>query len=206
MILPFISLKCTLQKDEAFYRRFFGEIFLYLSQYEEAKYWQGLVVFRNRNIEPKDTQPYQVLLDSSKVTVVYLEDLGEEAYDNLGLGILKLIVEDEAKAVPQAKMLTAKATTELAEDAERQKVLELVKTIILYKFQDLEPEEVIEMLGMEDFKKSRLYQGIRREGREEGKLLTVPLLLELGLTVEEIARRLELTVEQVQQAAQNQSN
>ena len=62
------------------------------------------------------------------------------------------------------------------------------------------------MLGMEDFKKSRLYQGIKQEGREEGKLLTVPLLLELGLTVEEIALRLELTVEQVQQAAQSPSN
>ncbi|NEP82902.1 MAG: aspartate aminotransferase [Okeania sp. SIO3C4] len=46
----------------------------------------------------------------------------------------------------------------------------------------------------------------RKEGRKEGKQLTVPLLLELGLTVEEIARRLELTVEQVQQAAQHQSN
>lgn len=125
----------------------------------------------------------------------------------MGLGIVKLIVEDEAKAVQQAKMLSAKATAEL-EETERQKVLELVKTIILYKFQNLEPEEVIEMLGMEDFKKSRLYQGIKREGIEEGTLLTklemVSLLLKLGLTVEEIAQRLELTLEQVQQAAQNQ--
>ncbi|GGA29805.1 hypothetical protein CYANOKiyG1_46250 [Okeania sp. KiyG1] len=195
-----------MQKDEAFYRRFFGEIFLYLSQYEDAKYWQGLVIFRNRNVEPEDTQPYQALLNSSNVTVIYLEDLGEEAYDNLGLGIVKLIVEGQARAVQQAKMLAAKATAELADDAERQKVLELVKTIILYKFQDLEPEEVIEMLGMEDFKKSRLYQGIWEEGALSTKLRIVPLLLELGLTVEEIARRLELTVEQVQQAAQNQSN
>lgn len=62
------------------------------------------------------------------------------------------------------------------------------------------------MLGMEDFKKSRLYQGIKREGIEEAKLLTVALLLELGLTVEEIGRRLELTVEQVQQAAESPSN
>ncbi|MEM1167629.1 MAG: DUF2887 domain-containing protein [Cyanobacteria bacterium P01_H01_bin.35] len=133
--------------------------------------------------------------------------IGEKAYNNLGLGIVKLIVEDEAKAVQQAKMLSAKATAEL-EETERQKVLELVKTIILYKFQNLEPEEVIEMLGMEDFKKSRLYQGIKREGIEEGTLLTklemVSLLLKLGLTVEEIAQRLELTLEQVQQAAQNQ--
>ena len=171
-------------------------------------------MFRNRDIEPKDTQPYQALLNNSNITRVYLEDLGEEAYENLGLGIVKLIVEDEARAVQQAKMLATKATGELADETERQKVLELVKTIILYKFQDLEPEEVIEMLGMEDFKKSRLYQGIKREGREEGReegkflarLEMVSTLLELGLSVEEVAQRLKLTVEQVQQAAQNQSN
>ncbi len=195
-----------MQKDTAFYRRFFAEIFLYLHQYEETKYWQGLVVFRNRDIEPKDTQPYQALLNSSNLTRVYLEDLGEEAYENLGLGIVKLIVEDKAKAVQQAKILAAKATAELADETERQKVLELVKTIILYKFQDLEPEEVIEMLGMEEFKKSRLYQGILAEGKFLAKLEIVPLLLEAGFTLEEIARRLELTVEQVQKAAQNQSN
>ncbi|MEB3339346.1 Rpn family recombination-promoting nuclease/putative transposase [Okeania sp.] len=126
-----------MQKDEDFYRRFFGEIFLYLRQYKEAKYWHGLVVFANRDIEPEDTQPYKVLLDSSQVTVVYLEDLGEDAYDNLGLGIVKLIVEDEAKAVQQAKKLAAKATTELAQKTEKEKVLELVKTIILYKFKNL---------------------------------------------------------------------
>jgi predicted transposase YdaD len=81
-------------------------------------------------------------------------------------------------------------------------VLELIKTILLYKFQELTPEEAMDMLGLDDFKKSRLYRGIL----EEGKLLTVPLLLEVGLSVEEIARRLDVTVEQVQQAAQSQSN
>ena len=54
----------------------------------------------------------------------------------------------------------------------------------------------------EEFKQSRLYKGIFAEG----KLSTVPLLLEAGLSVEEIARRLDLSVELVQQAAPSQSN
>jgi predicted transposase/invertase (TIGR01784 family) len=131
-----------------------------------------------------------------------LEDLGDEAYNNLGLGIVKLIVEEEEAAVERAKRLATKATEELADEPTREKVLELVKTILLYKFKNLTPEEVIDMLELDDFKQSRLYQGIKREG----KLEVVPLLLELGLSVEEIARRLELSVEQVQQAAQSQSN
>ena len=159
-------------------------------------------MFRDRQIETKDTQPYQSLLNSSNVTRIYLEDLGDDAYNNLGLGIVKLIVEDEETAVERAKELAAKAVEELTDEPTRKKVLELVQTIILYKFQELTPEEVIEMLGLDDFKQSRLYQGIL----EEGKLLTVPLLLEVGFSVEEIARRLDVTVEQVQQAAQSQSN
>ncbi|NEQ37254.1 MAG: hypothetical protein F6K40_13650 [Okeania sp. SIO3I5] len=67
------------------------------------------------------------------------------------------------------------------------------------------------MFSIEEFQKSRLYLGIKQEGREEGieegtlltKLQVVPMFLELGLTIEEIAQRLDLTVEQVQQAAQN---
>jgi predicted transposase/invertase (TIGR01784 family) len=195
-----------MQKDTSFYRRFFAEIFLYLYQFKKAKNWRALVVFKNREIETKDTQPYGALLNSSNLTKIYLEDLGDEAYNNLGLGIVKLIVEEEEAAVERAKRLATKAAEELADEPTREKVLELVKTILLYKFKNLTPEEVMDMLELDDFKQSRLYQGIKREGLVEGKLLTVPLLLELGLSVEEIARRLELTVEQVQQAAQSQSN
>jgi predicted transposase/invertase (TIGR01784 family) len=57
-----------------------------------------------------------------------------------------------------------------------------------------------------EFKQSRIYQSIKQEGKLEGKLEAVPALLALGLSVEQIAAALSLTVEQVQQAAQNQSS
>lgn len=77
------------------------------------------------------------------------------------------------------------------------------------------------MLGIDDeFKKSRMYQSIkedgleegRQEGRQEGleegklqaKLESIPRLLALGLSVEQIAVALDLTMEQVQQASENQ--
>jgi predicted transposase/invertase (TIGR01784 family) len=211
---PVRFCEVQMQKDTSFYRRFFAEIFLYLYQFKKAKHWRALVVFKSRDIETKDTGPYQALLNSSNVTRVYLEDLGNDAYNNLGLGIVKLTVEEEETAMERAKRLGTKAAEELADAATREKVLELIKTILLYKFQELTPEEAMDMLGLDDFKKSRLYRGIKREGKEEGlvegkllaKLEVVPLLLELGLSVEEIARRLDVTVELVQQAAQSQSN
>jgi len=125
------------QKDTTFYRRFFAEIFLYLYQFKKTKHWQALVVFRDRQIETKDTKPYGGLLNSSNVTRIYLEDLGDDAYNNLGLGIVKLIVEEEETAVERAKELAAKAAEELADEPTRKKVLELVQTILLYKFKEL---------------------------------------------------------------------
>lgn len=228
-----------MQKDLTFYRRFFAEIFLYLYQYGETKYWQAVVVFPNRNTEPSDTQPYQALLNSQQVTRVYLEDLGETAYQNLGLGIVRLIVEAEQTAVARARELAAKVIKEVSDKLAQKKVLEFIQTILLYKFSDLEPQEVLEMLGLEEeFKQSRFYRGlsqlireelmeevkeevreelmeevkeeVRQECIEEGQLLNklqmIPLFLELGLTVEEIAQRLSLTTEQVQEAAASQSN
>jgi predicted transposase/invertase (TIGR01784 family) len=64
------------------------------------------------------------------------------------------------------------------------------------------------MLGIDDeFKQSRMYQSIKQDGLEEGKqegkqeakLEAVPRLLALGLSVEQIAQALDLTLEQVRE-------
>ena len=53
------------------------------------------------------------------------------------------------------------------------------------------------MMGLSDFKKTRVYQ----ETAEEVKLESVPRFLSSGLSVEQIAQGLDLDVEQVRQAA-----
>lgn len=80
------------------------------------------------------------------------------------------------------------------------------------------------MLGIDDeFKKTRMYQSIKEDGLEEGrqegrqqgiqegrqegrlqaKLEAIPRLLALGLSVEQIASALDLSIEQVQQVTGN---
>ena len=62
------------------------------------------------------------------------------------------------------------------------------------------------MLGItREVRESRFYQDVKEEGREEAFMQTVPLLLQAGLSIEEIADRLKLTIEQVRQFAQAQS-
>jgi len=66
------------------------------------------------------------------------------------------------------------------------------------------------MFGLSELKQTRVYQqafaegeqkGIE-EGKQEGKLLAVPPMFAAGLTVEQIAQALDLTVEDVRKAAQ----
>ncbi|MBO0349275.1 hypothetical protein J0895_09185, partial [Phormidium pseudopriestleyi FRX01] len=59
-----------------------------------------------------------------------------------------------------------------------------------------------EMIGVNEFKQSRLYQDIKLEGKLEGKLEVVSPLLSQGFTVEQVAQMLGLTIEQVRQGSQ----
>ncbi|OCQ99165.1 hypothetical protein BCD67_08310 [Oscillatoriales cyanobacterium USR001] len=73
------------------------------------------------------------------------------------------------------------------------------------------------MLGLGDIRQSLVYQEAleegklegelkgKLEGKREGKLETVPLMLKLGATVEQIAKDLDLNVEDVRKAAQENS-
>jgi predicted transposase/invertase (TIGR01784 family) len=66
------------------------------------------------------------------------------------------------------------------------------------------------MLNLDSLKRSRVYQEAKEEGIEEGieqgalqtKLEMIPVLQDLGLTIEQIAERLKLDVETVRKNAQ----
>jgi predicted transposase/invertase (TIGR01784 family) len=66
------------------------------------------------------------------------------------------------------------------------------------------------MFSLSELKQTRFYQEAFQEGfqqgLQEGKLATVPRLLELGLTVEQIAQTLELDIEEVRKVAQPESS
>jgi predicted transposase/invertase (TIGR01784 family) len=61
------------------------------------------------------------------------------------------------------------------------------------------------MFSLSELKQTRFYQEAFTEGIEQGarleKLKTAPLLLKLGLSVEQVAQGLGLSIEEVRQAA-----
>ncbi len=212
--LPVYFLEVQFQTDPQFYRRFFAEIFLYLRQNPNVILWRAVMVYAQRSNEPNDFQPYQALLNSPQVQRIYLNELELQPSPSLGLLVLQLIVETEDQAINRARTLITRARQELDERT-RQEILDLIETIIFYKLTRLTREEIREMLVLteSEFKQSRLYQSIREEvfeegkqagfeeGRQEGRQeLLVEIatnLLQQGLSLEQVARMLNLEIDQV---------
>jgi len=69
------------------------------------------------------------------LTRVYLDELSPLANLSLGLGMVRLVVEDEDTAVSEVRQLIQQAQRSLADEAFKEKVVGLIETIFVYKLQ-----------------------------------------------------------------------
>ncbi|MEA5553726.1 Rpn family recombination-promoting nuclease/putative transposase [Anabaena cylindrica UHCC 0172] len=202
---PIYFVEVQFQTDAEIYFRLFSEISLYLRQYQPQNPWRGVVIYPSRSLDTADTQHFSEFFTSQRVSRIYLNELGESASLPIGIATIKLIIEDEDKAITTAKELINRTQQEISNEQQRQ-LLELVETILVYKFPRMSHKEIEAMFSLSDLKQTKVYQEGREEGREEGsleaKLESIPRLLALKLTVEQIAQALNLTVEAVKQVAQ----
>lgn len=158
------------QPDPELYHRFFGELFLYLRQYPNTADWQGILIYPQRSVQPPASPLYQVLLDSAKVRQVYLDELGDIGQLPLSLSMVRLIVESEQTAPEQARSLIRRASQEAIDELAQTTLVQIISTIMLYKFSYLSREEVDKMLGLtHSLRDTRVYQEALEEGREEGR-------------------------------------
>ncbi len=199
---PIYFVEVQFQPKSDFYWRFFTEIFLYLGQYKPHNDWGAVAVFANRSLDPGVPRQYRGVLMSQQLQWLYLDELGETAEPSLGFGMVQLVMATEETAVEQTNRLMQQAQQELEDVALRRKVLGLIETILIYKFTNLSRQELEAMFGLDELKQTRYFREVAEEAKLEGKLESVPRLLQLGLSVEQIATALELDVEVVRQAAQ----
>ncbi|QHG18094.1 DUF2887 domain-containing protein [Nostoc sp. ATCC 53789] len=149
------------QKDEDLYHRFFSELFLFLYRHS-IRYddWFGVIIFGSRSLEPSSSSIHRALLESDQVRRVYLDELGDLRQQPLGLGLMLLTnVTSETEAVEGARFLL-----EQARQQSEQAIIDLVTTIIVYKFSNLSREEIAAMLGL-NLEEPRAI----REAKEEGE-------------------------------------
>lgn len=206
---PIYFVEVQFQPDSDFYSRFFAEIFLYLDKTELTNNWRGIVIFPRRSIDTGNTERYVELLNSRRISRIYLEELEETSEQSLGIPILKLVVADEQTAIAQGRELINKIRTQSNDERQQRELLQLIETILFYKLPNKNRQEIEMMFGLSDLKQTRVYQEALEEGREqgrtEGKLESVPRLLALGLNIEQIAEALGLDIEQVRKVVEQRS-
>ncbi len=215
---PIYFVEVQFQNDTEIYSRLFSEIYLYLRQNQPKNSWRGVVIYPTRSLDTSDINNYSEFFTSQRVTRIYLDELGETVSLPIGIATIKLIVENKDTAIVTARKLIDRSQQEINAEPKRQQLLQLIETILVYKFPTMSRKEIEEMFGLSDLKQTRVYQEAKQEGLQEGlqegiqegiqegslkaKLAAVSRLLALGLTVEQIAQALDLNVEQVRQAAQ----
>jgi predicted transposase/invertase (TIGR01784 family) len=190
-----------MQKDEKLYERLFGESMLYF--YRNRDYysdWQVVVIYPARSLEQSNSHPYRALLNSDQVQRVYLNELGEMETLPLGVAAMVLTITDESKAAEKARLLIERANQEAPSLLIRQGIIEMVSTIMVYKFTNLSRQEIDAMLGTK-LEETRVY----REAQEEKAKAIALNLLKQGFPMAAIAQATGLTIEQLQQLqAENQ--
>ena len=150
------------------YERVFAELFLYFYRNRDRfSNWKVVIIYPNRNTEQNDTIPYYTLLNSEQVNRIYLDELGNIRELLLEIAVMLLTTIDDKQASQEAKYLLHKSQQELPQEL-NQGIIELITTIVMYKFEQLSQKEVEEMLGI-TIKETQVYREIKQEGREEGR-------------------------------------
>lgn len=206
---PLYFVELQTYKDEEFYERLFGEIFVYFRQYQPANSdWYAIVIYDKRSNEIPPHPRYQALI-APHLRCIYLNELAVSADDSLGIGIAKLFVELPTKAPTLAQQLITQARENLSDENLQKKVLAFIQAIVFYKFPNLDLEEIEAMLDLDEFKNTRLYKSIlaktKPETELETKLKLVPKCIERGMSIQEIAEFLELDVEAIRKHLQKES-
>ena len=134
------------QKRAEFYWEFIGEIFLYLSQYKPKHDWQAVAIFAKRSIEPEIPKQFMTIFAGGHIVQIYLDELPEN--ESLTLGLVRLIVAPKRVTVALAQRLAGQV-----EQGDRERVVEFIETVLLYKFPQMSREEVEAMFTLGDLKK-----------------------------------------------------
>ena len=165
---PIYLIEVQFQQKEDFYWEYLSEIYLYLNQSRPEQDWKAIAIFARRSYEPEPRSHVQEMLNCQRIQRVYLEDLVDRETDSFAINIIQLILSSESQAVAMARQLGEKIEQENDPEIQEQ-VLELIETVLVYKFPKLSRQEIEAMFTYSDLKQTRVYQEAREEGELRGE-------------------------------------
>jgi predicted transposase/invertase (TIGR01784 family) len=129
---PIYLVEVQFQNKPEFYWEFIAEINIYLNQYKPVQDWQAVAIFAKRSFEVKTLTAYQQeLVANGRIVRIYLDELPP---GSIGIGLIQLIISQEAQAPELVKQLMQRASAEIADVPVRQGIIELLESVLVSKF------------------------------------------------------------------------
>jgi predicted transposase/invertase (TIGR01784 family) len=152
------------QKDNLFYERLNSEIGIYTYRYREKFYdWRAVVIYPSRSVEQEQLAIVSEFLASGRITRIYLDELNTVEPLPIGLELMLLTTLEDDRAVSTAKTLIERSQ----QLPDRRAIMEMISTIMVYRFTNLTRTEVEAMIGI-TLQQTRVYQDAKAEGKAEG--------------------------------------
>ena len=112
-------------------QRMVSEIDLYVYRNRERLFdWQAVVIYPTRSVEQSRRETVREILESGRITRVYLDELGKIEELPTGVGLMVLTTLEGDEATTEAKGLIERSPTNRA-------IIDLISTIMVYKFSNL---------------------------------------------------------------------
>ncbi|MEM9217242.1 MAG: DUF2887 domain-containing protein [Cyanobacteria bacterium P01_F01_bin.150] len=124
-----------------------------------------MIIYGSRACEQEELGAHKKLIQDGYVRRIYLDEFAQKDEESLLLGLVRLIVEPVDSAIPKAQQL-AQLAQKSAPDESVSYIMELIETILVYKFPSIGWQEIREMFGISELKQTRVYQEGEEKGRE----------------------------------------
>jgi predicted transposase/invertase (TIGR01784 family) len=176
------------QLDELLYERMISEISIYAYRHRDLfSDWRAVAIYPSRSLEQSQKEVVADMLVSGRITPIYLDELVGGVELPVGLSLMKLTLLEGDAAVNEARQMINQSF--LLPDG--RVIIDLVSTIMVYKFSSLTRDEVDVMLGIE-LQQTRVYQDARAEGRTEGESIGLErgIQQEKALVLRQLTRKL----------------
>ncbi|HAN45141.1 MAG TPA: hypothetical protein DCQ32_01150 [Cyanobacteria bacterium UBA8156] len=163
--LPMYFIEVQFQEDRRFFDRAIPEIMLYLAQNERITDWRLVVWVARPSLLPSLPAKYRLL--SPNLTIIALNQLANVSEKPIGVNLIDLIVCPAQQA--PAKVVELRTRLQSVMESNLQGLLvDLMETVLVYKFAHLSRKEIAAMFGLSELKQTRVYQEAKAEGKEEG--------------------------------------
>ncbi|NJL99062.1 MAG: Rpn family recombination-promoting nuclease/putative transposase [Synechococcaceae cyanobacterium SM2_3_2] len=179
---PIYFVEVQFQKDPSLYYRVVAEMAMYLRQHEPIQPCQVVVLYPRKSLDPGI--PASLGMFATSIQRVYLNQLPDT--ESPLVEIVKLIVDSPRRARERVQGLVSRGL--------ESGILELLETVLVYKFAELSRGEIEAMFGLSELKQTRVYQEAREEGKQEGEVNLTLRLLRRKFSLEALPNKTEATI------------